>query len=121
MQDKIQLQGVITRISSLADGGLSLGFHSQEMTPEEKVIVMKKHGQFGYLFFSEAELQPQDIPRKDPEFEGKTPSQRLRAVIFVLHAQMKKDGRTAMKFEDFYSGQLENIITQYKDKLSPIQ
>lgn len=118
--DKIQVSGIITRISSLADGGLSIGFHSNELNPEEKVIIMRKHGKFGYLIFSEAELQPQDIPQHDPEFEGKTPSQRLRAVIFVLHSQLKKEGKTTLKFDEFYQGQLENIIGQYKEKLSPI-
>lgn len=116
--DKLQLAGIITRISSLADGGISLGFHSQEMTAEDKVIVMKKHGKFGYLIFSESELQPQDIPQKDPEFEGKTPSQRLRATIFVLHSQLKQAGKTELKFDEFYAGQLENIINQYKEKLT---
>lgn len=118
MADKIlQLEGVMTRVSSLADGGLSVLFHTQELGPETKVEVMNRHGRFGYLLFSESLIQPKDVPKKDPDFEGKTPSQRLRAVIFVLHSQLKESGKTDLKFEEFYQGQLENLITKYKEKL----
>lgn len=117
----IKLEGVLTRVSSLADGGLSIGFHTQEMAPSEKTEVMGRHGQFGYLLFSPNPIQPKDIPAHDPEFEGKTPSHRLRAVIYVLHSQLKKDGKTTMKFDDFYRGQVERLIEQYKEKLSPVE
>lgn len=107
------------RISSLADGGLSLLFHTNEMTPEEKLELMQEHGKFGWMLFSKSVIQPVDIPRRDPDLEGKTPSQRLRGVIFVLWKQMRDTGQTAMKFEDFYRGQIENLIDKYKEKLGP--
>lgn len=115
----LPIQGILTRISSLADGGLSLLFHTNEMSPEEKLELMQAHGKFGWMLFSESVIQPVDIPRRDPDLEGKTPSQRLRAVIFVLHSQLKKAEKTKLSFEDFYRGQMENLVGKYKERLEP--
>jgi hypothetical protein len=115
----LQLQGVLMRVSSLADGGLSVLFHTNEMSPEEKVEMMQEHGKFGWMLFSESVIQPVDIPRQDPDLEGKTPSKRLRNVIFVLWRQMKDAKKTQMNFEDFYRGQIESLIDKYKEKLEP--
>lgn len=109
------LEGVALR----KDGSVTLRFSTQEINDVDIVTVKQFYGHFGNLIFSESALQPQDIPQKDPEFEGKTPSQRLRAVIFVLHSQLKIEGKTQLKFDDFYAGQLENLIEQYKAKLNP--
>lgn len=107
------LEGVALR----KDGSATLRFSTQEINDQDILTVKQFYGHFGTLLFSENEIQPKDIPQSDLEFEGKTPSKRLRNVIFVLWRQMKDGGKTTMGFEDFYSGQMENLITQYKEKL----
>ena len=104
-------------VSLLKDGSATLRFSTQEIIPQDLVTIKEFHGHFGDLAFAESGLQPKDIPQDNPEFEGKSPSKRLRAVIFVLWNHLKETGKTTMKFEDFYGGQIEAIISQYKLKL----
>ena len=118
MENKIlKTPATLEGVSLLKDGSATLRFSTQEIIGEDLVVIKGFHGHFGTLVFSEASLQPADIPKQDPEFEGKSPSQRLRAVIFVLWNHLKENKKTDLKFEDFYSGQLESLITQYKAKL----
>lgn len=109
------LEGVALR----KDGSATLRFSTQELAENDLLIVKRFYGSFGQLLFGPNDLQPKDIPQSDPEFEGKTPSQRLRAVIFVLWSQMKEKEATKLKFEEFYGGQLDRLIEQYKEKLDP--
>src|SRR5690348_18505112 len=99
------------------DGSATLRFSTQELSDADFVMAKQFYSHFGNLIFSENTVQPQDIPRADAEFEGKTPSQRLRSVIYVFYRQAKDAKKTELSFEDFYRGQLENIIDQYKEKL----
>lgn len=101
------------------DGSAGIRYSTQELNEEDWIMVKSFYGKFGRLWFSESEIQPKDIIQDDPEFEGKSPSKRLRNVIFVVWRQRKDEGKTEMPFEQFYSGQLEAIIDQYKSKLNP--
>jgi hypothetical protein len=45
----------------------------------------------------------------------KTPSQRLRSVIYLYYEQ--QNGKDAVTFKEFYINQMERMINYYKDKL----
>jgi hypothetical protein len=105
---------ILTRCSSMVDGGVSLGFHTKELTSEEKVKIMEFHNQAGYLLFKENEIMDADIPVADAEIESKTPSQRLRGAMFVWWKQMGEKG----DFEEFYRSKMNHIIEQVKGKLA---
>jgi hypothetical protein len=50
----------------------------------------------------------------------KSPSQRLRAILFVLHKQLSAKGKLeGQNFDTFYSNQYEAVIASYKDQLDP--
>ena len=104
---------VLTRIAYLKDRGLSLGFSTNELTDQEKVIAGSFHGKFGWLCFSENQIAEADIPKGPAEDSAKTPSQRLRAVLFVYWKQLGESG----DFEDFYRKQVDRIIDAVKAKL----
>ena len=57
------------------------------MTAEDKVVISKYYKKFVYLLFKENEFVPGDIPTEDADFEGKTPSKRMRLVLFVYWKQ----------------------------------
>ena len=103
----------MTRVSFLKDGGVSLGFSTNEMTAEEKVVLSKYYRKFGYLLFKENEFVPEDIPTEDADFEGKTPSKRMRSVLFVYWKQKGAEG----DFEDFYRTKMNELIEYIKTKL----
>lgn len=108
------IPSIMTRVSSMVDGGLSIGFHTKELSPEEKAQAMAFHNQQGWLVFSENELQEQDMPRGDADLNRKTPSQRLRAVIYVLWQQ----SRTELTFPQFYEDYMDKLINQVKEALT---
>ena len=111
--NKIQVSAILDGASSLKDGGLSVRFHTQELSAQDKLIVLENLNQFGWLLFSINELQPEEIPETDAEFKGKKQSQRIRNSLFVL---WDKSGRPG-KFDDFYRDKTDKIIEWIKNKI----
>lgn len=105
---------ILTRIAYLKDGGVSLGFSTNELSDEEKVIVSKFYQKFGYIVFKENKIEPIDIPKEDADFEGASPSKRFRGVLFVY---WKQKPRPKPEFDTFYRQEMEKLIDHYKDKL----
>jgi len=69
------------------------------------------------VYISESEINPNEvgnIDRINPEFTGKTQSQRLKNVLYILYSQ-QPEGFT--DFESFYKHRTEQIINQIKTKL----
>lgn len=101
-------------VSTLKDGSLSLRFYTQELSAEQKTEILNTAQSFGWLVFSESENT--DIPEEEVrrDIGGKTPSQRLRAVLFVLYQQ---SGQIDITFEQFYAQKMNALIKQLKTKL----
>lgn len=111
---KFQVPAIIQSIRTLADKTLRLTIDCQELPPEDSGKVMGLLQQYGWFVFSPSEIKEIDLPQEIPEFKNeKTPSQRLRAVLYRLWEQDKK----GMDFEVFYKTRIERIIQQIKDKL----
>ncbi len=109
-------------ISTKADGTIDVVFNTQEMGAAETAALFSMRAKFGQLAFisqeialTDTQLDELDIPESSPEFKGdKSPSQRLRAVLYVLWEQDGKRG----EFETFYRVRMERIIETIKDKLT---
>lgn len=100
--------------SSRADGSYGLRFSTQE-TGLDGLAMLDSHKRlFGWLLFSENDIQSGDVP-KEQATDNKTPSKRLRDVLFVLYTQEGSHGA----FETFYQDKMEKIITFTKSKLEP--
>jgi len=108
----IKTQAQITRISSRVDGGLGLGIVTPELTTTEKAEFMELHNQLVDLVITPLDFAPEDTVAIDAGLEGKSPSQRLRAVLYVLWSQ-KQTG----DFEVYYRSQMEKLIEHFKNKL----
>lgn len=111
-----QIPATLEGVAALKDGGMSVRFHTQEISADEKVLLMQYFQKFGWLLFSEQEqdegtLTLEEI-RKDTG--GKTPSQRLRATIYVAYQQ---SGQTDLTFEQFYARRMEQHINYEKQNL----
>jgi len=101
--------------STLKDRGMSLRFTTQELANEEQIAIIDMCHNMGHLLFKANEIQESDIPDGDV-YEGKTPSQRLRGVIFAYYQQLGGKEKRG-DFEVFYRGQVESIINKYKKVL----
>ena len=113
MNKGFTVEAIVTRISSMVDGGLSIGLHTKELSAEEKAKIMDFHNQAGWLLFKENEVEEKEIPTQQAEFGIKTPSQRLRSVLYVLWEQKGAPG----DFDVFYRSRMEQFIDDIKAQL----
>ena len=78
---KFQAPAILTSVSYAKDGGVRLGFVTNELTDEDKLILAKFHQKFGFVLFKSNEFSLSDIPTEDAEDKSKTPSRRLKATL----------------------------------------
>jgi hypothetical protein len=115
--NKLLIPASLDGYSPRKDGSFSLRFATQEMNPSEVANVANLYNQFGFLLFQEKiSLEDQELMDSlDVELsDGKTPSQRLRGVLFVSYEQ---DNRGYAHFKDFYKAKMESIIEKIKNTL----
>ena len=100
------------------DRSVSIRFTTDlEQSTEEFMEIDKMLNSRGILYYSDrGELTQEEIDTLDEvdiEMQGKTKSQRMRSVMFLLWKQQGEK----RNFKDFYSEKMESIITKIKDKL----
>lgn len=105
---------ILTGATTRADGSLSLRFATPELKPDEKTAFFEILNQNLKMLLQPADNEPVELKDIKGEFDTKTPSQRLRACIFIWWQQTNKHG----DFEDFYRRRMEEIIGQVKAELS---
>ncbi len=112
----LRVPSTIQKVSTLADGGLTLTVHTQELDPADEAEVMQLKRKLGYFVFAVQEsITVEDIPTEQLEFAGeKSPGQRLRAVLYRLWEQDKLGYK---EFELFYQAKMNRIIDSLKEKL----
>lgn len=113
MKNGFETPAQLMGIRSMVDGGMGVTFHTNELTAEEKAAIMGFHMKAGWLLFSPNPIAETDIPKIQAEKGAKTPSQRLRAVLFILW----KQSGSLDDFERFYQQYMESFTNQIKMKL----
>lgn len=111
----IQVEALFRSLTTRVDKTLKLVFETNEMSSQKNAELMEYVHKYGFLFFGN-EGEEVVVP-KEPvkEFTSdKTPSQRLRAVLFVYWQQI---GTGEEDFEVFYRRQMERFINHFKEKL----
>ena len=110
---KFQAPAILKSISHTSDGGLRIGFTTNELSDEDKLVATKFHQKFGWVLFQENDFQLKDIPKEQAERGEKTPGQRLRASLFRLWQQQNPN----LEFEIYYRNKMEKLIEHIKSKL----
>ena len=113
----ITVQSQLVGVSPLADNGMSLRFHTKEIKNNEKIIIMDKFQKTGWLLFKEDNILENEVPKDNTKYEDKTPSQRLRSVMFVYWRQFKIKKKLDDDFNSFYIKVINALIENYKSKL----
>lgn len=113
----LHFPGVVQSVRTLQDGTIKLDIHTPELVPDEMAHLFGLIRKSGWLLISPNRIEEKDIPDVDAPTEAgdKTPSQRLRAVLFVLWEQQRAKG----DFDGFYRRAMEHMINQVKEKLEP--
>ncbi len=112
----IQLPATFTGFGSRSDGGASLRFATQELTDVDFAQLKKIHNEYGWIVFKpDRRLTPEEIPSENaPEKSGKSQSQKLRAVIYLIW-EAKSDPK--IPFENYYHQEMNVLIEMYKDMI----
>lgn len=98
------------------DGSIKLSFDSRELSPEEYMVVMGFRNTEGWLCFSPNE-HDLETPEENAEIDEKSPTERLRNVLFVWYKQETDSGKFVGLFETFRKTKMEQIIEGVKKKL----
>ena len=120
MPEILQVPATLLKYESKANHAIKLTFESQEnMSPALLSNIIDKLDKVGYLNFAVRKIEAEDLvnlPEIDPVKydETKSPSQRLRAVIFLYH---KQKGGEKKNFREYYLKAMERLINQYKEML----
>lgn len=109
-----RVPAIIHKVATMVDGGLSLTVHTQEMEGESEVELFKLRKKTGWFLFAENpdDLQVDDL--EPVEVDEKTPSQRLRSVLYV-YWKAKGSKKT---FNSFYNDYMEKLIETLKERVS---
>lgn len=109
-----QVESVATR----KDCTVKVVIGTQELTPSKAGELVALANKLVAVYISPKETidsrEINQVDQIDPEFPGKTQSQRLRNVLFVLW-QKVPEGFT--DFDVFYKHQTEKIIDHFKTKI----
>ena len=113
---KLTLPATIEKVSTRVDNTISIGISTQELEPEAAAALFSLKGKTGWMLFSESEMKESDIPKESaPEFKtDKSPSQRLRAVLYVY---WKENTNQKKPFDNFYKEWTNKKIEEIKDLL----
>lgn len=113
---KIVMPAIINPPRIRKDGSASISFDTRELNSEELFTIMSLRNSEGWLCFApnEGELV---VPEDKAEVEGKSPSERLRNVLYIWYLQETKAGKYVGIFENFKNDKMEKIISTVKSKL----
>ncbi len=113
----LNIPSVIQKVITMADGSLRLYVDTAELTPEITTELFNLFHKSGVFAFSESKIN--DVVSADvsqPQPKGvKSPSQRLRSVIYLYWKML--DREIYPDFGIYYNGEIETLISKYKELL----
>tara|TARA_R100001129_G_scaffold170293_1_gene139629 strand:- start:1990 stop:2382 length:393 start_codon:yes stop_codon:yes gene_type:complete len=129
MKHSVVFEGGIDKVSTLADGSLRIYVGTPELAQETMVNLFRLIRKPGYVLISANHINQDQIDAvekvtSNSEFNEKTPSQRMRGVLYKLWEKTQPktlNGDTGemeyVEFDLFYKRQMNKIIDHFKTKL----
>ena len=129
MKNSVVFEGGIDKGSTLADGSFRIFVGTQELSRETMVNVFNLIKQPGYVLISTTAINQDQIDAVEKattnaEFSEKTPSQRMRGVLYKLWEKTQPKTMNGdsgemeyVDFDLFYKRQMNKIIDHFKTKL----
>jgi hypothetical protein len=110
----VQFPSQLTKLETRVDGSIKVVIETQELNGRDMAELFAYRGQLGYTTFTPNPEKSISVPETIVEDNGKSPSQRLKNVLYVMWEQ---SGKKVDTFSQYYDMQMERIINQIKDKL----
>ena len=115
----ITLSAQIENLSSRVDRSWKITLGTQEWTPDEIGLIGSMQNKVCFVAinpdpFTTAQKEVIENTKAELSDNGKTPSQRLRGVLFV---NWTNDKQGYDVFNDFYNFQMDKITNHFKSKL----
>lgn len=115
----ILLSCQVSGMSTLKDGSIKVVLETQELSSGRAGELFALRNAIAAVYISPKDSIDQreidQVDKVDPEFQGKTQSQRLRNVLFKLFEQDKEGHKS---FDTYYKSKTEIIIEHYKAKIN---
>lgn len=88
---------------------------ARELSKEERELLLEAgvNDELGWLLWAPNKMQVEDLPNEPATDDNKTPSKRLRSVLFILWKQEGSKGN----FESFYIERMNKLVDMIKAKL----
>lgn len=115
---KIVLGVIVETIATRQDGSLKFTCGTQEIDSSNAGNLLQLRGKFVKVLLSDNNISAIEEKIINEESlaggkKAKTPQQRLRSVMFVVH----KEQNIQMDFEIWYKNEIEAFISKYKELL----
>lgn len=120
MSELIFLPVIIEGIGTRADRTLKITLGTQELTPQDAGQLFSLHQSAAYVMIKEEMFNSAErdllekIEADKTEYNGKSPSQRLRSVLYRVY---ETDPQSFNDFTRYYEYQMERLITHFKNKI----
>ena len=112
----VQFPAQLAKIETRVDGSIKLSIETQELNGEDMTALFGYRQLVGYVTFTPNPESNIEVPEINADTDmGKSPSERLRAVLYVMWEQSGK--KKYDTFTQFYTVKMEQVINQIKDKL----
>ena len=111
-------QVTLDRANRKKEKSVSMTFITDTEQTSEEFMELDKHlNNHGIIYFKDGgnltQQEKDEIDKVDIEVEGKTKSQRMRGVLFVLWQQQGSQG----EYTQFYGNYMEKLIDNIKSNL----
>jgi len=103
-------------MSYTKDGGLRLGFVTNELSDESKITASMFHQKFGYVLFKENAFTEEDVPKQNADNKYKSKGAHYRAVLYAYWAKIGQPS----DFETYYAQHMEKQIAALKSQLQAL-
>lgn len=113
----VLFEGTVENVSTRRDKTIKVTLGTQEMAPKDAAELLSLQNRTCFVYVKDTGISQQEIDavnETDPEMGGKTQSQRIRNVLFVI---WQKNNHGFSKFDDFYQHKTEAIINHLKKQI----
>lgn len=100
------------------NNGVSFRVSTPELNKEELMVVFDLQDQIVDLLIQPSDIEFADIVEVKSEVDAKTPSQRIRGVLFILWKQNPEGHK---EFSTYYQQKMGAIIDHLKTKIEEAQ